>query len=298
MKTRLFGVFVAITFVGCTSKSPRRTAGTPGTAGTTGTGGTTGAAGLAFGGGRDTSGGGATGAAGSTSGAAGSTTGAAGATGAAGSTSGAAGPRRPERRARRARRRARPARRPTAASNTDAIVAGDGPNQVPTGYTGLPLGGTPQSIPGTIQIENYDTGGPGVAYQHTGTGHGQLCGVTRTDLLNINCTGQQGSPTDQTQGTCAKLMGDEYLGYINQGDWLNYTVTVKEAGTYVISTHAGVAATPKLMFTFTPTVTTCRSPAARAPRSAATRRTTCGAPRITSGRSRCSPAPTSCSSRS
>ena len=145
-------------------------------------------------------------------------------------------------------------------SSTDAIVAVDGPNQVPAGYTGRPVGGTPLPIPGTIQIEDYDTGGSGVAYKASGNGHGDLCGVTRTDLIDLNCTGQAGSPTDQTEGTCAKLTGDVYLGYIGAGDYLNYTVTVLEAGTYEISVHAGVEGTPKLMFTFTPTVATAALP--------------------------------------
>lgn len=224
MKTRPFGLFVAITLVGCTS-SPTRTVGATGTGGTTGNGGTMDAAGTTSGAAGDSGGGGTTGAAGSTAG----TTGAGGAV-----TDGG--------------------------TNTDAIVAVDGPNQTPAGYTGKPLGGTPQTIPGTIQIEDYDTGGSGVAYHASGNGHGQVCGVTRTDLIDLNCTGQAGSPTDQTQGACAKLMGDVYLGYIGVGDWLNYTVTVTEAGTYAISTHAGVGGNPKLMFTFTPTVKTAPLP--------------------------------------
>src|SRR5262249_29454769 len=96
----------------------------------------------------------------------------------------------------------------------------------------------------------YDTGGPGVAYQFQSNGHGQLCGVTRTDLVNLNCTGQAGSPKDQAQGACTPLTGDVYLGYISVGDYFNYTVTVTQAGTYAISVHAGVAATPKLQLTF------------------------------------------------
>jgi hypothetical protein len=126
---------------------------------------------------------------------------------------------------------------------------------------GHPYGGTPQTIPGTIQIENYDTGGSGVAYKASGTGHGQLCGVTRTDLIDLQCTGQAGSPKDQTQGTCAALTGDVYLGYIGTGDYLNYTVNVTQAGTYQISTHVGVAGgNTKLQFTFSPTVQTAVLP--------------------------------------
>ena len=66
------------------------------------------------------------------------------------------------------------------------------------------------------------------------------------------------TPTDKNEDmACANEMpGEEYLGYISTGDWLNYTVTVQQAGTYAISAHVGVAGTTKLMFTFTPTVKT------------------------------------------
>jgi hypothetical protein len=229
---------------GAPSKTPGSaggaSGGSAGTSGeTTGTAGNVGAAGTSGGGagraaaGNDGSSGGAgTAAAGNGGSSGGAGTAAAGTNGGAGTaaagTSGGAG------------------------TGTDGGTTG--PNQVPSTYTGKPLGGTPQAIPGKIQIENYDTGGEGVAFHDTGNGHGQLCGVTRTDLVNLNCTGQGGSPTDQTQGTCAKLTGDEYLGYIDAGFWFNYTVNVQQAGTYAISTHAGVAGTPMLTLTFTPTL--------------------------------------------
>ncbi|HSZ82775.1 MAG TPA: carbohydrate-binding protein [Polyangia bacterium] len=248
------GTFSLLALVGCTSSPSRTVTGTAGSGGTAGASGSAGATGSAGGTAGATGGSaGAIGSAGVSGGTAGVTgsagaSGSAGVTGSAGVSGGSAGAT------------GSAGAGTDGGSNTDAIVAVDGPNQVPSTYTGRPLGGMPQTIPGTIQVENYDTGGPGVAYNYGGTGHGSLCGVTRTDLVNLNCTGQAGSPTDQTEGTCAKLMGDVYLGYIDAGDWLNYTVTVQEAGTYAISTHAGVEGTPKLMFTFTPTVKTAALP--------------------------------------
>jgi hypothetical protein len=51
--------------------------------------------------------------------------------------------------------------------------------------------------------------------------------------------------------------GQVYLGYIDAGDWLRYTVTVAEAGTYVISGHEGIAGNNvSVSFTFSPTVKT------------------------------------------
>jgi hypothetical protein len=251
-QTRLLGLagtFSLMALVGCTSSPSRTVTGTAGANGGTAGAGTAGANGSAGATGGTAGTSGSAGATGGTAGANGGagTAGANGSAGATGGTAGASGS---------AGATGSAGAGTDGGSNTDAIVAVDGPDQVPSSYTGRPLGGTPQTIPGTIQVENYDTGGPGVAYNYGGTGHGSLCGVTRTDLVNLNCTGQNGSPTDQTEGTCAKLMGDVYLGYIDAGDWLNYTVTVLEAGTYAISTHAGVEGTPKLMFTFTPTVKT------------------------------------------
>jgi hypothetical protein len=272
MKTRLLGLCVATILFGCTSSAPSRPGtgvggnGSTGAAGnnstgaagsgSTGAGGNgstgaagsnTGAAGSSTGAAGDASGGaGSTGAAGASGGA----TGAAGSTGAAGATGGASGT------AGAGGATGGTGGSTGAAGSGGATGGGAGGSTVPGTYTGQPFGGMPQSIPGTIQIENYDTGGANVAYKASGTGHGSLCGFTRPDLIDLQCTGQAGSPKDQTQGTCAALTGDVYLGYIGTGDWLNYTVNVKQAGTYAISTHVGVAGMTKLMFTFTPTVKT------------------------------------------
>jgi hypothetical protein len=274
MKTRLFALCLASLLVGCTSSAPSRT-GTAGTSGATGTAGTgapgtagsgspqgtagtsVGTAGTGSGTAGDTGGTGTAGASGapgtggSTAGAAGSTAGTAGTAGGSGAagTAGASGSGGTA-----------GASGSTGTAGAGTAGSGAGGSQVPATYTGRPFGGTPQPIPGMIQIESYDTGGEGVAYHASGNGHGQLCGVTRTDLIDLNCTGQAGSPTDQTQGTCAKLTGDVYLGYIGTGDWLNYTVNVQQAGTYAISTHVGVAGNPKLQFTFSPTVQTAALP--------------------------------------
>jgi hypothetical protein len=238
------GTFSLIALVGCTSSEPTRT----GTAGANG--GTAGAGSAGAGSAGANGSAGATGGTAGANGMAGATGGTAGANGTAGATGGTAGANGS------AGANGTAGAGTDGGSNTDAIVAVDGPNQVPSTYTGKPFGGTPEKIPGMIQIEDYDTGGSGVAYKVSGNVKGQLCGFTRTDLIDLQCTGQAGSPTDQTEGTCAKLMGDVYLGYIGTGDWMNYTVAVQEAGTYAVSVHAGVSGNTKLMLTFTPTVKT------------------------------------------
>ncbi len=253
------GTFSLIALVGCTSSPTRTVEGSAGANGGSAgaNGGSAGANGGSAGvnggsaganGGSAGANGGSAGASGGSAGATGGTAGANGSAGATGGTSGASGSA------------GATGGGTDGGSNTDAIVAVDGPNQVPSTYTGGPFGGTPLKIPGMIQIEDYDTGGSGIAYKVSGNVKGSTCGFTRTDLIDLQCTGQAGSPTDQTEGTCAKLMGDVYLGYIGTGDWMNYTVTVQEAGTYQISVHSGGSSTPKLMFTFTPTVKTAALP--------------------------------------
>jgi hypothetical protein len=68
--------------------------------------------------------------------------------------------------------------------------------------------------------------------------------------------GHQGSPADLNadMGCAGEPAGEEYLGYTT-GDWLRYTVTVQQAGTYVISGHQGIAGNGvKVSFTFSPTL--------------------------------------------
>jgi hypothetical protein len=82
-----------------------------------------------------------------------------------------------------------------------------------------PFGGTPAAIPGTVQAENYDTGGQGVAYNVTsvnGTGNGY-----RSDGVDIEATTDTG--------------GGVNLGWTAAGQWFKYTVNVATAGTYTVT---------------------------------------------------------------
>lgn len=135
--------------------------------------------------------------------------------------------------------------------------AGNLPNYVPPGYTGTPFAGTPQSIPGKIEIERYDLGGANVAFKADAGGAFDKCGFKRDDALKLQCTQQQGSPADKTAPGCGvEPAGQIYLGYIGAGNWYKYTVNVLQAGTYVISGHEGVAANTQMQFTFTDAVKT------------------------------------------
>jgi hypothetical protein len=82
-----------------------------------------------------------------------------------------------------------------------------------------PYGGTPAAIPGTVQAENYDTGGQGVAYNVSsvnGTGNSY-----RTDGVDLETTTDTGGGYD--------------LGWTSGGQWFRYTVNVASAGTYTVS---------------------------------------------------------------
>lgn len=85
-----------------------------------------------------------------------------------------------------------------------------------------PVSGTPQPIPGTISMAEYDNGGPGLAYDMGGATKNQG-GVYRVDAVGIEST------TDKS-GT-----GDGYdIGWSEPGNWLRYTVDVAKAGTYTV----------------------------------------------------------------
>ncbi|HXB03047.1 MAG TPA: carbohydrate-binding protein, partial [Opitutaceae bacterium] len=82
-----------------------------------------------------------------------------------------------------------------------------------------PFGGTPAAIPGTVQAENYDTGGQGVAY-NVGSINGTDNGY-RSDGVDLEVTSDTGGGVD--------------LGWTFGGDWFKYTVNVATAGTYTVS---------------------------------------------------------------
>ena len=82
-----------------------------------------------------------------------------------------------------------------------------------------PYGGTPAAVPGTVQAENYDTGGQGVAYNVNsvnGSGNGY-----RGDGVDLEATSDAGGGSD--------------LGWTSGGQWFRYTVDVATAGTYTLS---------------------------------------------------------------
>ena len=86
------------------------------------------------------------------------------------------------------------------------------------GSSEAPYGGTPAAVPGTVQAENYDTGGQGVAYNVSSVNGS--ANSYRSDGVDLE-------PTSDTGG------GDD-VGWTGTGQWFNYTVDVATAGTYTV----------------------------------------------------------------
>lgn len=95
--------------------------------------------------------------------------------------------------------------------------------QPPTASTGFPSG--PATIPGTIQMENYDVGGKGVAYFNGNSQNNGGANYRPGDTVYIEA--------------CSDAGGGYDVGSTNPGDWLNYTVNIANAGVYTL--HVRVA---------------------------------------------------------
>lgn len=79
-----------------------------------------------------------------------------------------------------------------------------------------PYYGSPAQMPGTIQAEDFDNGGEGVAYHDNGSTN----------------SGGQYRQTGVDIETCAE--GGYDVGWIGAGEWMNYTITVPTAGSYTV----------------------------------------------------------------
>ncbi len=87
-----------------------------------------------------------------------------------------------------------------------------------------PFGSTPWPIPGQIEMEDYDLGGQGIAYNDNTAGN--KGGQYRTDDVDIWLSGSEG----------------HYAGTNSAGEWLEFTVDVATSGNYQLELRF---ATPK-----------------------------------------------------
>jgi poly(3-hydroxybutyrate) depolymerase len=96
-----------------------------------------------------------------------------------------------------------------------------------------PYNGTPHQIPGLIEAEHYDAGGEGSAY-HEADENGNQGGATlRNDQVDIEIT-------KDTEGSYN-------IGYILNGEWLEYTVNVSSAARYDVAIRVACNGTGKKM---------------------------------------------------
>lgn len=86
-----------------------------------------------------------------------------------------------------------------------------------TVFANGPFGGSPATIPGRIEAENYDIGAAGEAYEDNDAGN--KGGVYRNDDVDISTN----TDTDNSGFS---------VEWTENGEWLLYTVDVKEAGSY------------------------------------------------------------------
>jgi hypothetical protein len=90
-----------------------------------------------------------------------------------------------------------------------------------------PFGGTPRTLPGTVQAEDYDTGGEGIAFHDTTAGNSG--GQYRADAVDVQVTSDAG--------------GGFNVGWIAAGEWLEYTVNVPVAFTATIDARVASIST-------------------------------------------------------
>jgi Carbohydrate binding module (family 6) len=164
-----------------------------------------------------------------------------------------------------------------------SLMTGDPVSSLPSDYKGKPFEdsvykGGPQTIPGRLECAYYDLGGEGVAYHDTDAinhGSGELnqqphhqrphatpyywnfrkdegVDVSYTkDFADLNHTNLFRPETNQL-----------YIGWAADGEWCNYTVNVKAAGTYkVIALYGNLPNTIKFSINNEP-ASECKLPVA------------------------------------
>jgi hypothetical protein len=111
-------------------------------------------------------------------------------------------------------------------------------------YKGTPWENSPQAIPGKIQCELYDIGGEGIAYHDldsVNNGSGRLNPANgnyfnefrMNEGVDISYT-KSNATDDNPYNDVAPRLNQLYVGWTMPGEWIKYTVDVKETAVYVI----------------------------------------------------------------
>ncbi|MGB7760110.1 MAG: carbohydrate-binding protein [Bryobacteraceae bacterium] len=146
---------------------------------------------------------------------------------------------------------------------------------VPAGYKGQPFQ-APQAIPGRLEAAYYDQGGEGISYHDTDRvnhGSGELnyqpghceagvpasiCHFRESEGVDISYVKHR---ADLNHPNFVKPdPGQLYIGWEADGEWTNYTVDVKKAGTYrIVALYSNGANTVKFSLNNKPAAE-CRLP--------------------------------------
>lgn len=144
------------------------------------------------------------------------------------------------------------------------LLAADTRAGVPSDYKGRPFEDAQHKtgaalIPGTLQCVCFDLGGEGVAYHSDGTNHGSgelnmrpehqrphatpyLWNFRANEGVSISYTKDFADFSHKAPVLFAPSTNQLYVGWTQDGQWLNYTVSVKTTGTYkVFALYAGDA---------------------------------------------------------
>lgn len=107
------------------------------------------------------------------------------------------------------------------------IVARTVVGQIPVGSTPQAIAISPRvsAIPGRIEAEDYDAGGPGVGYVDTTPGNEQGVPVYRAGDVDVKVSSE----------------GGHAIGWFAAGEWLAYTAHVQSDGLYTIQARVGSA---------------------------------------------------------
>ena len=97
-----------------------------------------------------------------------------------------------------------------------------------------PYGGTPWTIPGQIEAEDYDEGGENIAFYDATSGNSG--GQYRTDNVDVQTTSDAG--------------GGYNVGWTSNGEWLEYTVDVASTSTYKLEIRSAGTGTGTIEISF------------------------------------------------
>jgi hypothetical protein len=114
---------------------------------------------------------------------------------------------------------------------------------IPADYKGKPWKDKPQEIPGKVWLAYYDVGGEGVGYHDTTKNNQGSGSLNRGPAEKDNFRKDEAPDLSYTKAAFDKWKADGkkldvdeyYIGWTDAGEWLNCTVDVKEAGTYVVN---------------------------------------------------------------